>query len=125
MQRLVSKKGELELQFQEIVDRLDEEIENNENIAAARRKLEAELDSMKENVDDLMMQLESMEQEKSQKEKDAMGLDAELEKVNDALAKANKDKKHLDERLAVSDGIIDRCGYQDFSFFEFVIVNMG
>lgn len=58
VQRLVQKKVELESHIQELVERLDEEVENNANIAAARRKLEAELDNAKENLEDLQGQME-------------------------------------------------------------------
>ena len=83
------------------MERLDEEVENNANISAARRKLEAELENQRENLDDLQMQLDAVEQEKGQKEKDAMALEAELEKINDNLARSHKEKKSLEERLAV------------------------
>lgn len=101
VQRLIAKKADLETHIQEMVERLDEEVENNANISAARRKLEAELENQRENLDDLQMQLDALEQEKAQKEKDAMGLEADLEKVNDNLARSHKEKKSLEERLAV------------------------
>lgn len=101
VQRLITKKADLETHIQEMVERLDEEVENNANISAARRKLEAELENQRENLDDLQMQLDAVEQEKGQKEKDAMALEAELEKINDNLARSHKEKKSLEERLAV------------------------
>ena len=101
VQRLITKKADLETHIQEMVERLDEEVENNANISAARRKLEAELENQRENLDDLQMQLDAIEQEKGQKEKDAMALEAELEKINDNLARSHKEKKSLEERLAV------------------------
>ena len=58
MQRLMLKKGELESSIQELVERLDEEVENNANISAGRRKLEAELDHYKENLEDLRQQID-------------------------------------------------------------------
>ena len=97
----MAKKGDLEVQIQELVERLDEEVENNANIATARRKLEADLDHLKEDLDDLKQQLELVEQEKLQKEKDCQSLGTELEKVNDSLQREHKEKKALEERLAV------------------------
>ena len=52
------KKADLEANIQELVERLDEEVENNANIATARRKLEAELDRSKEDYEDLQQQLD-------------------------------------------------------------------
>ena len=52
------KKADLEANIQELVERLDEEVENNANIATARRKLEAELDRSKEDYDDVQQQLD-------------------------------------------------------------------
>ena len=52
------KKADLEAHIQELVERLDEEVENNANIATARRKLEAELDRSKEDYDDVRQQLD-------------------------------------------------------------------
>ena len=96
------KKGDLETHLQELVERLDEEVDNNANISAARRKLEAELDNLREEQEDLTAQLDNLEQEKAQKEKDCQSLDAELEKVNEALARTHKENKTLEDRLAVS-----------------------
>ena len=83
-----------------MVERLDEEVDNNANISAAKRKLEAEMEHIKEDLDDVRAQLEVVEQEKAQKEKDCMSLDAELEKMNDNLSRVHKEKKGLEERLA-------------------------
>ena len=58
MQRLIIKKGDLENSIQELVERLDEEVENNANVAAARRKLEAELEHYKENLEDLRQDID-------------------------------------------------------------------
>lgn len=99
VQRLMAKKADLESNLQEMVERLDEEVDNNANISAAKRKLEAEMDRIKEDLDDLQTQLGAVEQEKAQKEKDCMGLDAELEKMNDNLSRIGKEKKGLEERL--------------------------
>ena len=87
---------------QELVDRLDEEMENNSNVASAKRKIETEFEQLKESLEEVQQQLQLVEQEKSQKEKDIATMDAELEKVNDALAKANKEKTSLGDRLQVS-----------------------
>ena len=87
--------------LQELVDRLDEEVENNANISAARRKVEAELEHYKENLTELKITMEQTVQEKAQKEKDCATLDAELEKVNEALSRTNKEKTSLEERLQV------------------------
>lgn len=83
------------------MERLDEEVDNNANISAARRKLEAEVDNLKEEQEDLNAQLENLEQEKALKEKDCQSLEVELEKVNDALSRTHKENKTLEERLAV------------------------
>ena len=58
VQRLVVKKADLEAHIQELVERLDEEVENNANIATARRRLEAEVERSKEDCDDLRQQLD-------------------------------------------------------------------
>lgn len=92
----------MESHIQELVERLDEEVDNNANISAARRKLEAEVEHLKEEQEDLNAQLDLLEQEKAQKEKDCQSLDMELEKANDALARTHKEGKALEERLAVS-----------------------
>ncbi len=102
VERLVTKKADLESHIQEMVERLDDEVENNANISAARRKLEAEVDNLKEEQDDLTAQLDNMEQEKAQKEKDCQSLEAELDKVTETLARTHKENKTLEERLAVS-----------------------
>ena len=68
-ERLVQKKVELETHLQELVERLDEEMENNANIAAARRKLEAELDNSKENLEDLQGQMELVRDEGKRRER--------------------------------------------------------
>ena len=52
------KKADLEAHIQELVERLDEEVENNANIATARRRLEAELDRSKEDYDDVRQQMD-------------------------------------------------------------------
>ena len=52
------KKADLEANIQELVERLDEEVENNAAISTARRKLEAELDRSKEDYDDIQQQLD-------------------------------------------------------------------
>ena len=83
------------------MDRLDEEMENNSNVAAAKRKVETELEQLRDSLEEVQQQLQLVEQEKSQKEKDIATMDAELEKVNDALAKANKEKTSLGDRLQV------------------------
>lgn len=51
------------------MERLDEEVENNANIAAARRKLEAELDNARENLEDLQGQMELVRKEGEGSEK--------------------------------------------------------
>lgn len=99
---------------QELVDRLDEEMENNSNVAAAKRKVETELDQLRDTLDDVQQQLQLVEQEKSQKEKDITTMDAELEKVNDALAKANKEKTSLGDRLQVNRWSVCVCTCQRF-----------
>ena len=58
VQRLVVKMADLEANIQELVERLDEEVENNANISTARRRLEAELDRSKEDYDDVRQQLD-------------------------------------------------------------------
>ena len=77
-------------------------MENNANISAARRKVEAELEHHKESLTELKITLEQTVQEKAQKEKDCVALDAELEKVNEALSRTNKEKTSLEERLQVN-----------------------
>lgn len=81
---------------------MDEEVENNANISAARRKVEAELEHHKENLTELKITLEQTVQEKAQKDKECASLDAELEKVNESLSRTNKEKMSLEERLQVS-----------------------
>ena len=100
VQRLMAKKVDLEANLQEMVERLDEEVDNNANISAAKRKLEAQLEHIQQDLEDAQAQLEAVEQEKAQKEKDCMSLEAEIEKMNDSLTRVNKDKKGLEERLA-------------------------
>ena len=77
-------------------------MENNANIAATRRKLEAEVDHLQDGLEDAQNQLRAMEQEKMQKDRDCQGLEGELEKVNDNLGRASKEKKALEDRLEVS-----------------------
>ena len=52
------KKGDLESHIQELVERLDEEVDNNANISTARRKMEAELERSREDYEDLKQQME-------------------------------------------------------------------
>jgi len=101
VQRLIVKKGDLEAHIQELVERLDEEVDNNASISTARRKIEAELERSREDYEDLKQQMDLTEQEKAQKEKDYISLETELEKVSDVLARTNKEKKGFEERLAV------------------------
>ncbi len=58
VQRLVAKKADLEAHITELVERLDEEVDNNANISAARRKLEAELDNIQEDLEEANQQLD-------------------------------------------------------------------
>ena len=100
VQRLMAKKADLEANLQEMVERLDEEVDNNANISAAKRKLEALLEHATHDLEDAQAQLQATEQEKAQKEKDCMNLEAEIEKMNDSLARVHKEKKGLEERVA-------------------------
>ena len=88
------------------MERLDEEVENNANISATRRKLDAELEHSREDLEDVRQQMDQVEQEKAQKEKECVSLEAELEKVNDSLNRAHKEKKTLEERLGVSQSFL-------------------
>lgn len=101
VQRLMSKKGELEGSIQEMSERLDEEVENNAHISAVSRKLKAEIDHLQENLEDLQTQMSGLDQEKAQKERDSLSLEGELEKVNDNLGRTHKEKKALEERVEV------------------------
>lgn len=119
VERLVIKKGDLETHIQEMVERLDEEVETNANISAARRKLEAEVENFREEQEDLTAQLDNLEQEKAQKEKDCLSLESELAKMTDSLAKSHKDNKATEERLAVS---VHACSCDTYWHYNYIAV---
>ncbi len=118
VERLVTKKADLETHIQEMVERLDDEVENNANISAARRKLEAEVDNLKEEQEDMAAQLDNMELEKAQKEKDCQSLEAELDKVTETLARTHKENKTLEERLTVSTRILTLPSLYELVFHQ-------
>nr|XP_045582189.1 myosin heavy chain, muscle-like isoform X2 [Procambarus clarkii] len=113
--KLQSQKHELEVQFNEISERLVKEEEARGSLSLEKKQTEQEIGNMRRDFEDMELSLQKAEQDKAARDHQIHNITEEIAHQEELLNKANKEKKHLQELgQKASDefqGIEDKCNH--------------
>ncbi|KAK0410838.1 hypothetical protein QR680_005352 [Steinernema hermaphroditum] len=95
--KLLAQKSEAEKQLAELNEQLNYQEDQNAALAKARKKVEADNESLKKNVGELEQTIKKQEAEKLSKDHQMRSLQDEIASQYEVISKLNKEKKNQEE----------------------------
>jgi len=113
--KLATQKADLEVQIQELSQRLQSEESARSGLGQEKRKAENEIASFKKDLEDMELNIQKSDAERAAKDHQFRTLNDEVAHQDDLINKINKEKKHLQEcnQKTAEDlqGVEDKCSH--------------